>query len=79
MPATVTILTIRGMHAVHAIRAVETALGGLPGVTAAAVTFGEARVTHAPELGPPLLVAAVEQAGFEVERWRQERRHLPLA
>lgn len=72
-----TILAIRGMNAVHAVRAVETALGGLPGVLQAEVSLGEARVMHGPELEPGALAAAVEVAGFEVERWRQERRRLP--
>ena len=65
------------MNAVHAVRAVETALGGIPGVMRAEVTLGEAQVTHEPELEPATLAAAVAVAGFEVERWRQERRRLP--
>ena len=78
MPAIITILTIRGMHAIHAVRAVETALGGIAGVSAAEVSLGEARVRHAPELAPAALVEAIDVAGFEVEGWRQERRHLPM-
>ena len=78
MPTVVTILTIRGMNAVHAVRAVETALGGIAGVTAAEVTLGEARVRHDPELAPETIAAAIEVAGFDVERWRQERRQLPM-
>ena len=73
-----TIVSIQGMHAVHAVRAVETALGGLAGVTRADVSLGEARVQHASELSPATLAAAIEEAGFVVRDWRQERRHLPM-
>ena len=73
-----TILRIRGMNAVHAVRAVETALGGLPGITRADVSLGEARVEHDGALSIELLIEAIAMAGFEVEEWRQERRRLPM-
>lgn len=71
------LLQIAGMHAVHAVRAVETALGGLPGVTAVESQRGEARVSHDGGLEDADLCAAVEAAGFTVTRVVAAPRRLP--
>jgi copper chaperone len=73
-----TILEIDGMSCVHCVRAVVTGLGGVPGVTGADVTVGQAVVDHGPRVGVARLREAVEMAGYKVRETKEERRRLPV-
>ena len=68
-----TVLDVAGMTSRHAIRAVETALGGLPGVTAMAVALGRVTVDHDSTVTAEILSEAISVAGFEVTASRAER------
>ncbi|MFE9312266.1 heavy metal translocating P-type ATPase [Streptomyces sp. NPDC006706] len=60
----VTDLLVGGMTCAACVKRVEKKLGKLDGVTASVnLATGRARVSHPPQVGPDLLIAAVEEAG----------------
>ncbi|MFJ5154178.1 heavy metal translocating P-type ATPase [Streptomyces sp. NPDC088353] len=60
----VTDLLVGGMTCAACVQRVEKKLGKLDGVTASVnLATGRARVSHPPQVGPDLLIAAVEEAG----------------
>jgi copper chaperone len=61
-------LTVQGMTCGHCVAAVEQELSALPGVTSVQVDLasGAVRVDATEPLGSELLVAAVDEAGYEV-------------
>ena len=69
-------LIIDGMLAVHAKRAVFTALSGVPGVSHASVTMGEAEVDCADSVPEAILRRAISDVSCTV---RSVTRLLPLA
>lgn len=70
-------LTIGGMSCVHCKRAVFTALAGVPGVTRAEVTIGNAAVEHDGNVAESELREAIAVAGYELIDAAEDRRTLP--
>ncbi|HZT73758.1 MAG TPA: cation transporter [Terriglobales bacterium] len=59
-------LAIAGMSCSHCVAAVEKALAALPGVAAASVAVGSARIEFDPErVRPERIAAAIRAAGYE--------------
>ena len=67
MPAT-QILTVSGMTCGHCVAAVTSELEAIPGVTSVEVDLatGRAVVTSSAPVDPSLLLAAVDEAGYEI-------------
>jgi Cu+-exporting ATPase len=68
-------LPVQGMTCASCVRRVEQALSAVPGVTEATVNFAtrRAQVRYQRSLAnPEALVSAIEQAGYEVPRFREE-------
>ncbi len=65
----VTVLTVPTMHCAGCMGKVERAFADLPGVgpARANLTARTVTVTHAPGVEPPVLVAALANAGFEAQ------------
>jgi copper chaperone CopZ len=59
-------LAIEGMTCGHCVASVERALGAVPGVTVLSVEIGRAEADVAAGTDRAALVAAVEDAGFDV-------------
>ena len=74
----ITHLKIGGMSCQHCVNAVFTALTPVPGITSAQVSIGAADIEHDGRAAPELLRAAVEDAGYQVESFEEEKRRLPI-
>ena len=74
----ITHLKIGGMSCQHCVNAVFTALTPVPGITSAQVSIGGAVVEHDGRATPDLLRDAVEDAGYQVESFDEEKRRLPV-
>lgn len=59
-------LRIEGMTCSHCVAAVRAALESVPGAVVQDVEIGHATVDAAPETDRPMLVEAIETAGFDV-------------
>lgn len=68
METITTNVTVRGMTCEHCVRAVHDELSALPGVTGVDVDLdaGMARIRSTGPLDPAAVVAAVDEAGYEV-------------
>ena len=74
----VTTAKIDGMSCAHCVRAVFTALGGVPGVSRADVSIGQAVIEHDGTVTPEAIREAISIAGYEVADFREDRRALPV-
>ena len=74
----VTTAKIDGMSCAHCVRAVFTALGGVPGVSRADVSIGQAVIEHDGSVTPEAIREAISIAGYEVADFREDRRTLPV-
>ena len=74
-----TTVSIAGMTCAHCVRAVFTSLGGVPGITRADVSIGQAIIEHDGTVTPEAIRDAVALAGYEVTGATQDRRTLPIA
>jgi copper chaperone len=68
MPRTTTTITVQGMTCGHCVSAVEQEVGQIPGVTGVEVDLvsGAVTVASAAEIDTTALIAAVDEAGYEV-------------
>lgn len=73
-----TTLRIGGMRSVHAARELFTALTGVEGIDRADVKVGEAVIDHDGRATIEVLRAVVEELGYSLLSWREERRGLPV-
>jgi copper chaperone len=71
-------MKIKGMSCQHCVNAVFTALTPVPGITSAQVSIGHVEVEHDGRATPELLREAVEEAGYEVESFEEQKRRLPI-
>lgn len=74
----ITTAKINGMSCSHCVKAVFTSLGGVPGVSRADVSIGQAIIEHDGTATPGALREAISIAGYEVEDFRDDRRTLPV-
>jgi copper chaperone len=74
----VTTAKINGMSCSHCVRAVFTALGGVPGVSRADVSIGQAVIEHDGSVSHDAIREAISIAGYEVAEFREDRRALPV-
>lgn len=74
----VTTAKIDGMSCAHCVRAVFTALGGVPGVSRADVSIGQAVIEHDGSVTPEAVREAISIAGYDVAELRDDRRTLPV-
>ena len=74
----VTTAKITGMSCQHCVNAVFTALGGVPGVSRADVSIGQAVIEHDGSVSPEAIREAISIAGYEVAEFRDDRRSLPV-
>jgi copper chaperone CopZ len=74
----VTTVKINGMSCQHCVRAVFTALGGVPGVSRADVSIGQAVIEHDGSVTPEAIREAISIAGYDVADSRDDRRSLPV-
>ena len=74
----VTTAKIDGMSCAHCVRAVFTALGGVPGVSRADVSIGQAVIEHDGSVSPEAIREAISIAGYDVPEFRDDRRVLPV-
>ena len=74
----VTTAKIDGMSCAHCVRAVFTALSGVPGVSRAEVSIGQAVIDHDGSVKPEAIREAISIAGYEVSEFRDDRRSLPV-
>lgn len=74
----VTTAKIDGMSCAHCVRAVFTALSGVPGVSRADVSIGQAVIDHDGSVKPEAIREAISIAGYEVSEFRDDRRSLPV-
>ena len=66
------------MRSVHAARELFTALAGVEGIDRADVKVGEAVIDHDGRATIEVLRAVVEERGYSLLSWREERRGLPV-
>lgn len=69
---------IEGMSCNHCVRAVFTALSGVPGISRADVSIGQAVIEHDGSVKPEAIREAISIAGYEVAEFRDDRRSLPV-
>jgi copper chaperone len=74
----VTTVRINGMSCAHCVRAVFTALGGVPGVSRADVSIGQAIIEHDGSVTQDAIREAISIAGYDVADFRDDRRALPV-
>jgi copper chaperone len=74
----VTTAKITGMSCQHCVNAVFTALGGVPGISRADVSIGQAVIEHDGSVSPEAIREAISIAGYEVAEFRDDRRSLPV-
>ena len=74
----VTTVRINGMSCAHCVRAVFTALGGVPGVSRADVSVGQAVIEHDGSVTQDAIREAISIAGYDVADFRDDRRALPV-
>ena len=74
----VTTAKINGMSCSHCVRAVFTALGGVPGVSRADVSIGQAVIEHDGSVSHDAIREAISIAGYSVAEFREDRRSLPV-
>jgi copper chaperone CopZ len=77
--AMLTTVSVSGMTCVHCVRAVFTSLAGVPGITRADVSIGQAVIEHDGTVTPEQIRDAIAVAGYTVGETRDDRRTLPLA
>src|SRR5690348_8747718 len=75
----ITTVRVEGMTCQHCVRAVFTALAGVPGISRADVTIGQAVVEHDGTVTIEQLADAIAVAGYTVRDGTTNRRVLPLA
>jgi copper chaperone CopZ len=73
----ITHIRIGGMSCQHCVNAVFTSLTPVPGIISAQVSIGGAVIEHDGRATPELLRAAIEDAGYQVEGFEEEKRRLP--
>ncbi|MEO5588593.1 MAG: heavy metal-associated domain-containing protein [Gemmatimonadaceae bacterium] len=66
------------MSCAHCGRAVFTALGGVPGVSQADVSIGQAVIEHDGSVSHEAIREAISIAGYEVAEFADDRRSLPV-
>jgi copper chaperone len=74
----ITHVKINGMSCQHCVNAVFTALTPVPGISSAQVTIGNAVIEHDGRATNDLIRDAVENAGYQVESFEEEKRRLPV-
>ena len=74
----ITTVRIEGMSCNHCVRAVFTALSGVPGISRADVSIGQAVIEHDGSVKPEAIREAISIAGYEVADFRDDRRSLPV-
>jgi copper chaperone len=74
----ITTANIEGMSCNHCVRAVFTALSGVPGISRADVSIGQAVIEHDGSVKPEAIREAISIAGYEVADFRDDRRSLPV-
>jgi copper chaperone len=74
----ITTAIIQGMSCNHCVRAVFTALSGVPGISRADVSIGQAVIEHDGSVKPEAIREAISIAGYEVAEFRDDRRSLPV-
>jgi copper chaperone CopZ len=74
----ITHIKISGMSCQHCVNAVFTSLTPVPGIISAQVTIGGAVIEHDGRATPELLRDAIEDAGYQVEGFEEEKRRLPI-
>jgi copper chaperone len=74
----ITHVKIGGMSCQHCVKAVFTSLTPVPGITSAQVTIGDAVIEHDGRATPELIRDAIEEAGYDVEGFEEEKRRLPI-
>jgi copper chaperone CopZ len=74
----VTTAKINGMSCSHCVRAVFTSLSGVPGISRADVSIGQAVIEHDGSVSPEAIREAISIAGYEVAEFRDDRRTLPV-
>ncbi|MDQ3672941.1 MAG: heavy-metal-associated domain-containing protein [Gemmatimonadota bacterium] len=75
----ITTVSISGMTCAHCVRAVFTSLGGVPGITRADVSIGQAVIEHDGTVTADAIRDAVTLAGYEVTGATHDKRTLPIA
>lgn len=74
----VTTAKITGMTSAHCVRAVFTALGGVPGISAADVSLGTAVIDHDGTVTRAAIADAIAIAGYQVASTSDSRSSLPV-
>jgi len=74
----VTTAKITGMASAHCVRAVFTALGGVPGISAADVSLGTAVIDHDGTVTRAAIAEAVAIVGYKVASTSDSRHSLPV-
>ncbi len=74
----VTTAKITGMTCAHCVRAVFTALAGVPGISTADVSLGQAVIDHDGTATDEAISEAVTIAGYRVAALSVSRRQLPV-
>lgn len=74
----VTTVLINGMSCGHCVKAVFTALGGVPGISRADVSIGQAVIEHDGTVSQDAIREAISIAGYDVAEFRDDRRSLPV-
>ena len=74
----ITHVKIAGMSCQHCVNAVFTALTPIPGITSAQVSIGGAVIEHDGRASQEAIREAVEEAGYDVEGFEEEKRRLPV-
>ncbi|HMA20990.1 MAG TPA: heavy metal-associated domain-containing protein [Gemmatimonadaceae bacterium] len=69
---------INGMSCAHCVRAVFTALSGVPGISRADVSIGQAVIEHDGSVSQDAIREAISIAGYDVGEFRDDRRTLPV-
>ena len=74
----ITTAIIQGMSCNHCVRAVFTALSGVPGISRADVSIGQAVIEHDGSVKPESIREAISIAWYYVAKFRDDRRSLPV-
>ena len=69
---------INGMSCAHCVRAVFTALSGVPGISRADVSIGQAVIEHDGSVSQDAIREAISIAGYDVAEFRDDSRTLPV-
>lgn len=69
---------INGMSCTHCVRAVFTSLSGVPGISNAQVSIGQAVIEHDGSVSQDAIREAISTAGYDVAEFSDDWRTLPV-